>query len=116
LGEDADVGPLRVPARTAVPRSRGNVLGPVGEEDDLDVGELLESAQGFAWYVLSEFHRADDLVPVVIERLSALVSDVRDRSNGVVHATNLPIHKSAFGVDISFSVHIAKGIVGRSSR
>jgi hypothetical protein len=44
LGEDADVGPLRVPARTAVPRSRGNVLGPVGEEDDLDVGEVLESA------------------------------------------------------------------------
>jgi hypothetical protein len=72
-----------------VPRTGRNLLGPVGEEDELDVRELLETAERLAWDVLGEFDRADDVVPVVVERLTALVAYVGDWSNAVVHVINL---------------------------
>jgi hypothetical protein len=73
-----------------MPRTGRNLIGPVGEKDDLDVRELLETAERLARDVLGEFDGAHDVVPVVVERLTALVAYVGDWSNAVVHDINLP--------------------------
>src|SRR5665213_2189801 len=88
-----------------------------GADDALHVREILESAKGFVGDVLRELDGADDLVPIVVEGLAALVADVGDWSNGVVHITNLVSGESALCVDAELNnCDNAEGNVGRSSQ
>jgi hypothetical protein len=81
LGEDADLGPVRIVARTPRAGLHRIRIALVEDVHDLDVAELLEPAQCIRFEALIQLDRRGDLVPVVVDGVGARRAHAPDRDH-----------------------------------